>query len=94
MTKNFNDTIKNLQDDVYYFICMCSESDKNLFMCDPKEKTIEDFGRFICIGMVLRLRGVFLHIYAQYEDVGDIDVLLKYEETITYAIAENGRKSL
>ncbi len=84
MAKKFDKNLKELQDDVFYFICMCTESDKNLFMSDPKEKTIEDFGRFICIGMILRLRGVFLHICNQFENVDDISVLLNYLDALTF----------
>lgn len=84
MAKNKNDCLKDLEKDITYFLCMCTKEDAKLLISDPKEKTIEDFGRLLCLGLAFNMRGVFLSVFAQYEKVGDIENLLDFIKTITF----------
>lgn len=68
---------------------MCSDDDKAIYAAEPKEKKIEDFGRFICLGLAFNMRGVFLSMIAQYEKVGDIDDIFNYLNTVSYEQIEN-----
>lgn len=50
---------EKLQNELIGFMHMCSQEDLNLLICEPKEKTIDDFARLFCLGVVFDLRGVF-----------------------------------
>ncbi len=61
---------EKLQNELIGFMHMCSQEDLNLLICEPKEKTIDDFARLFCLGVVFDLRGVFLKMVCQYETIG------------------------
>ena len=88
MTRKRGECLKNLEKDIIYFLNMCTTEDANLFISEPKEKKLEDFGRFLCLGLAFNMRGVILNTFAQYESIGNIDNLLTYTKTITYKQAE------
>lgn len=84
MSKRDGESLKNLENDIIYFLNMCSDNDKVIYAAEPKEKKIEDFGRFICLGLAFNMRGVYLSTFAQYERIGDINDILIFLDTVTY----------
>lgn len=76
--------LRNLEQDILYFLNMCTKDDAKLFISNPKQKKIEDYGRFICLGLAFGLRGVMLNTFAQYENVGNIKELFAYLDTLTF----------
>ncbi len=88
MAKKLDKTLKELEKDIIYFLTMCTNNDLKLYISDPKEKKIEDFARFACLGLAFNLRGVHLNVYAQYENVGDINDLLNYLDAVSFERAE------
>ena len=75
---------EKLQNELIGFMHMCSKEDLNLLICQPKEKTIDDFARFFCLGVVFDLRGVFLKIVCQYETLGNVQKLLDYIDALKF----------
>lgn len=67
-----------------YFLLICSDNDKKILIQEPKQKTIEDFARFICIGLIFEMKGVFLRMFAEFEEVGDYEILLDYLNSLTF----------
>lgn len=60
------------------FIFICSDNDKKLLIREPKQKTMEDFARFICLGLIFEMKGVYLRMFAEFEQIGNYETLFNY----------------
>ncbi len=69
---------EKLQNELIGFMHMCSQEDLNLLISEPKEKTIDDFARLFCLGVVFDLRGVF-KITIKKSPFGDFYFMLRWE---------------
>ena len=59
---------KNLNDELVYFINMCGEEDRKVFEKPRKRRTVEEYGRLLCITMAIGVRGAMLWLYKRCEE--------------------------
>ena len=59
---------QNLEDELLYFINMCGEKDRKIFEKPKRKRTIEEYGRLICISMGIGVRGAMLWLFRRCED--------------------------
>ena len=66
--ENKNQWKKNLNDELVYFINMCGEEDRKVFEKPRKRRTVEEYGRLLCITMAIGVRGAMLWLYKRCEE--------------------------
>lgn len=80
---------QNLEDELLYFINMCGEEDRKIFDKPKKKRTIEEYGRLICITTAIGVRGAMLWLYKRCEDNRiEPDGIFNYMDSVPFETAE------
>lgn len=79
-----NSTIKIqelIKQDLIYFIFMCSDEVRQELIKKPKDKTLDEYARIFCLGLIFNLKGVLLQTISELESVNLIDGFLAHVDT-------------
>ena len=80
---------KNLEKELLYFINMCGEEDRKVFVRPRRKRTVPQYGRLICIAMAIGLRGAMLWLFARCDEkrIGPEEIFA-YLESVAFATIE------
>ncbi len=80
---------QGLEDELLYFINMCGEEDRKIFDKPKKKRTIEEYGRLICITMAIGVRGAMLWLFKRCEDNRiEPDEIFNYIDSVPFETVE------